>query len=246
MERIASLILFISFFSREGVMTNYMNVEDGGGRTVKVPVDYPSNAKSDKGKIPQREKPQKVVTGDIVQRKPSLGRRIRSSFVRDDEQGIPEMIIMDIMVPLAKDMLANSFTAIFDGLNLGVQRAIFGEAVTRTSSSRPGAFYTNYNKVRQAPPGLSAYRAIDQRGRERHDFNGVVFGTRGDAEEVLDGLRELISKYGTASVEEFYDLCGIPGEYTGNKWGWTDLRSAGVRLVRGGWIVDLPRTEPID
>jgi hypothetical protein len=240
-EQTSSLHLI---FSREGDMTDYMTVDDGGGRSRKVPVEYPGNSKTGRSQVPLKQKPEKVTTGEVVQRKPGLGRRIRNSFAREEEQGIPEMIIMDIMVPLAKNMVADSFSAILDGLNQGIQRAIYGDTLTRSGSgARP--FYTSYNRVRRQAPA-PAYGTIGQRGRARHDFKEVILGSRGEAVEVLDGLKEMIELYGVATVEDFYSLVGITGDFAGNKWGWTDLSYAGVRLVRGGYIVDLPRTSPID
>jgi hypothetical protein len=236
-------------FSREGDMTDYMTVDDGGGRSRKVPVEYPGNSKTGRSQVPPKTKPEKVTIGEVVLRKPGLGKRIRNSFARDEEQGIPEMIIMDIMVPLAKNMVADSFSAILDGLNQGIQRAIFGDTLTRSGSGRPGTFYTSYNRVQRQVRGVPpapAYGTIGQRGRSRHDFKEVILGSRGEAEEILDGLKEQIDLYGVATVEDFYSLAGITGDFAGNKWGWTDLSYAGVRLVRGGYIVDLPRTSPID
>ena len=29
------------------------------------------------------------------------------------------------------------------------------------------------------------------------------------------------------------------------QWGWTDIRSAGIRRVREGYLLQLPRTEPL-
>ena len=50
-------------------MTDYIEVDDGGGRHQKIPVDLPSNShKSKAGKPPPAvpRKVEKVVTGEVV------------------------------------------------------------------------------------------------------------------------------------------------------------------------------------
>lgn len=78
-----------------------------------------------------------------------------------------------------------------------------------------------------------------------HDFSDIILASRADAEEVLDRLRDLVSQYDVATVNDLYDLVGLTGEFTDDKWGWTDLRTASVRVVRGGYLLNLPRTQPI-
>ena len=69
---------------------------------------------------------------------------------------------------------------------------------------------------------------------------------RADAEEVLDSMLATIDKYGIVSVADMYDLVGITGNYTDNKYGWTDLRSARIERERdGGYTINLPRALPL-
>ena len=79
-----------------------------------------------------------------------------------------------------------------------------------------------------------------------HDFNEIILGTRVEAEEVIDRLFDLLSKYDNASVADLYELVGITANFTDEKWGWTDLRGASVAKVRNGYLLDLPRPEPLD
>ena len=53
--------------------------------------------------------------------------------------------------------------------------------------------------------------------------------------------------YGLVRVADFYDLVGVTGNYTDNKYGWTNIRSAEiVRLRDGGYVIKLPRAMQID
>lgn len=56
----------------------------------------------------------------------------------------------------------------------------------------------------------------------------------------------MISVYGMVSVADLYDLIGVTGNYTDNKYGWTDIRSASVVRVRDGYIVKMPKAMPLD
>lgn len=59
-------------------------------------------------------------------------------------------------------------------------------------------------------------------------------------------MQDLIDTYGMVSVADLYDLVGINGSYTDNKYGWTHLRSADVQRVRDGYLLKLPKALPFD
>jgi hypothetical protein len=48
------------------------------------------------------------------------------------------------------------------------------------------------------------------------------------------------------SVADLYDLVGVTGNYTDNKYGWTDIRSASVIRVRDGYMLKLPKALPLN
>jgi hypothetical protein len=48
------------------------------------------------------------------------------------------------------------------------------------------------------------------------------------------------------SVADFYDLVGVDGTYTDNKYGWTNIRNAYVNRVRDGYVIKLPRAISLD
>jgi hypothetical protein len=109
-----------------------------------------------------------------------------------------------------------------------------------------GGGYTNYSRMASRVPGASDPRPpISRQQRAQHDFSDIIIQSRAEAEDVLDGLRNLIHQYEVASVSDFYGLVGLTGEFTDDKWGWYDLRSASIRAIRGGYVLMLPRTQPI-
>ena len=78
---------------------------------------------------------------------------------------------------------------------------------------------------------------------ERRDqFSRIIY-----PEEVLDKMFELLDTYQFVSVADLYDLVGVTGNYTDNKYGWTNLRGAEpVRMRDGGYALKLPKAYPID
>ena len=58
-------------------------------------------------------------------------------------------------------------------------------------------------------------------------------------------MDELIKEYGQVAVADLYDLVGITGSYTDNKYGWTNLRNAEAIRDRDGYLLRLPKALPL-
>ena len=84
------------------------------------------------------------------------------------------------------------------------------------------------------------------RTRTGYNYDDIILETRGEAEEVLERMEELIETYGIVSVADLYDLVGITGNYTDNKYGWTNIRNAEPVRVRDGYMLKLPKALPIN
>lgn len=191
-----------------------------------------------------RDEPKKierVVTGEVVRRKTPLGRRVSQHLIGGDVQSVWGYVFGEVLIPAARDMIA-------DAVSGGVERMIFPDSTTRRGRSRGG--YTPYNRY-SSPSGRSARdeprREISRRGRASHNIDEIILPSRVEAEEVLDRLFDWLERYEQVSVAELYEMVGISGNYIDNKWGWTDLRTASVsRAGRQGYLLNLPRPEPLD
>ena len=184
-----------------------------------------------------REKVEKVVTGKVVQRKQPWYKKLARNMIADDAQTIGDFLIHDVLIPSVKNV-------IFDAVSQGSSRALFGTSGRgqsrsgRSGQSRGGAhFKTRYDQMAEEPR-----RGMSREARARHEFDEIILDSREDANSVIDDLIELVTKYGSATIADLYDLVGISGTFVDRHWGWSDLRTADVRQVRGGWILDLPRT----
>lgn len=198
---------------------------------------------SHKSKNPNEEKPkiEKVVAGTVVQRKRPLGKRIAETFGATDMKSVGGFVVLDVILPAAKDMVA-------DAISQGIERMLFGEA--RSISRRPNKQYSNngyvnYSRYNPSTPPFKP-NVPSRRARGSHDFNEIILETRVEADEVIERLFDLVDRYQSASVADLYELVGIQGQYTDDKWGWVDIRGAGVTRIRNGYLLDLPRPEPLD
>jgi hypothetical protein len=213
--------------------------------------DYPSNSRFEKEvKVEEiKENPKKVeklVEGKVIRRKKPLGKKFAEVFIGGDSRSVGSYILYDILIPATKDTLA-------DMMSQGVERMLFGEV--RSTSRRPYQRrnqngYVSYNQVsRRQPPWEQQRhepRVPSRKARATHDFDEIVLDSRTEAEEVIDRLFDLVSQYESATVKDFYELVGVPTNYTDDKWGWSDIRGAGVTRVRNGYLIDLPKPEPLD
>lgn len=205
---------------------------------------FPSNQEPRKSEEsePGKQKLQPVTTS-AVQRKPSLGRRIKSALIADDARSIGAYLLEDVIIPTTKTLISDLVTN-------SIERALYGESRGRPlSGSRISTRgYTPYNRVyssssRVTPPddGPGDRRELSREARRSHDFGEIVFTSRAEAYEVLDRLNDQIKNFDVATVGDLFDLAGITATHVDENWGWRTLATAQVRRVRDGYIIDVER-----
>lgn len=180
------------------------------------------------------KKVEKVVKGPVKTKKKSEMSKFKDLVISEDASNVKTYILMDVLVPAFKK-------AVSDIIVNGIDMILYGE--------------TAHSKKRTNASGVSYRDYYDRRDDRRYDrprarsvgysFDDIVLDTRGEAEEVLDSLCDLIDAYQIASVADLYDLVGLTPEYTDNKYGWTNLRNADVIRTRDGYMLKLPKAAPI-
>jgi len=208
--------------------------------------EFPANTmkarlEPDPGEAKQEKKVDPVVTGEVQRRKKPLSKRFHETFFGGDAKGSLNFVVFSVLVPAAKEMLVEAGAK-------GIERLVYGETTRRSAMRGPNpsnpAGYFNYNRMNPSdrPPPAQ----ISRRARARHDFDEIVLQSRGEAEEVIDRMFDLLSRYDSASVADLYELTGLASSHTDHKWGWTDLRGSGVSRTRnGGYLLDLPEPVPL-
>ena len=200
--------------------------------------EYKSNShKSREGQteaLTERKKVEKVVHGK-VRTKPKSGiSKVTDMFISEDAANVKSYIVMDVLVPAVKK-------AISDIVRDGIYMIQYGEARGRRSSE--SSSYVSYRDYSRRDDDRD--RFIDSRTITVYSQDDIVLETRGEAEEFLSRLDELIDTYGVVSVADLYDLIGKSCEYTDNKYGWTNIRNAEPIRVRNGYMLKLPKALPI-
>lgn len=187
--------------------------------------------------VKEREKrvDKPVVTGKVVTKKPSKLSKVAGEFISEDAKNVKSYVWGEVLIPAVKKLISDIVT---DGIGI----LLYGES--RGSSKRSNAdriSYRNYydrdtRGPRDSRPATSTI----------YSYDDIVLSNRGEAEDVLDRMYELLDVYQTVRVADLYDLVGVTGSYTDNKYGWASLRGAEVIRVRDGYTIKLPRPIPLD
>lgn len=200
--------------------------------------EYKSNShRSKEGKteaLTDRKKVEKVVHGRVRTKSRSGVSKITDIFISEDAANVKSYIVMDVLVPAVKK-------AISDIVRDGIDMILYGESKGRKSSSASG--YVSYRDYSRSD---DRDRFRDSRSRSSYAHDDIILDSRGEAEEVLTRMDELIDTYGNVSVADLYDLVGKSSEYTDNKYGWTNIRNAEPIRVRDGYMLKLPKALPIN
>ena len=199
--------------------------------------EYKSNShkfkESQSQSLIEKKKVEKVVRGK-VRTKPKSGiSKISEVFISEDAANVKSYIVMDVLVPAVKK-------AISDIVRDGIDMILYGESRGRKSSTN-----SSYVSYRDYSRSDDRDRFRESRTRTGYNHDDIVLETRGEAEEVLSRMDELIDTYGVVSVADLYDLIGKSCEYTDNKYGWTNIRNAEPIRVRDGYMLKLPKALPI-
>lgn len=209
----------------------------------KLVPDFPSNSYNLKQKAPEtpKKKVEKVIAGDILQRKKSLGARFADTFFGGSLKIAWNYILLSVLVPTLQNLF-------IDTVKGGVESLVYGEKGVSNRNrnqdpNRPVVQYGGYfvnpkpNATPQQPQRSGAFI-----------YDNLVFTGGGDlgqakrdAENVRAGLLDILTQYPTASLADLNNLLGKTGEFTDVNWGWENLSSSSVTRVREGFLLNLPR-----
>ncbi len=194
--------------------------------------------------------PKQVTEGKVIRRKKPLTKRLKELFISGDSKSVWGFVAGSVLIPAAKDMIADASTQ-------AVERMVFGESTrgprNRWGGGGPG--HVRYDGFASSSPSSGVWgrgrpeprREISARSRATHDFGEIILESRGEAEQVVDQMYEVLSQYTSVSVSDLYAMVGITPAYTDQKYGWTDLQGTRVDHVRGGgYLINLQRPEQLD
>ena len=182
----------------------------------------------------------KPVTTNVVVKKESEAKRLGKKFFSEDAKTVGSHVVESVVIPSLQKLLSDAVKGAIDWLiygskgsknSSGVGTISYGSYYDRSGYINPTPIYTN--PMLNNKPTLYA-------------VNDIIIADRGEAEEVLLRMKESINSYGMVSVGDFYDLVGQRANFTDQKWGWFDLRTADIIRVDGGFCIRFPKVQPIE
>ena len=199
--------------------------------------DYkPNSHKAKAERSTEERKPiEKVVRGTVKTKPKSSLSKFTGGFISDEASNLKRYAVEEVLIPSLKK-------AISDIVKDGIDMIMYGETRGRRSSSSSSSYvsYRDYSRRDDDRRDRTASRT-----RSGYTPDDIVLESRGEAEDVLTRMDELIETYGCVSVADLYDLIGKTCQYTDNKYGWINIRNAEPVRVKDGWLLKLPKATPI-
>lgn len=186
---------------------------------------------------PEDRKIEKVVTGVVKTKKKSKISQAMDNFISEDAKNVKSYVLGEVLIPAIKKAISDIVT---DGIDI----ILYGE--TRGKNRRSTADRVSYRSYYDDRGGRNRMNERQAIMAGSYSYDDIILSTRGEAEDVLSRMDELIETYGLVRVADLYDLVGITGNYTDNKYGWMNIRNAEIIRVRDGYMIKMPRAVPID
>lgn len=202
-----------------------------------------SNTKNEKEKIIT-----KIANGKVVNAKPGLLRKLQTAIVSTDNKDVGSYIVEDIIAPSIKkaisDIVTNGTDMFSDTIRSGADAFLWGDP-DASRKRRTRSSHISYDNYSSRDRGHSFER---RESSSVYDYGDIILDSRGEAEEVLYKMDELIETYGIVSVLDLFDMVGASTRPTDEKYGWTNLRGASAERAKhgSGYILRLPKARPLD
>ena len=195
------------------------------------------------GQVQPQETPKaaKVVSGKVVLKTPS-----RAEKLKEDGKNALKSVIVNTIAPSVKDLILN---AVWNGLSM----VFFPDGSRKPSGYSPasrvsyygGSTYHGYGSYYDAQPKIVNV--------SEPAFRNPIMASMGDANAVIDAMRDTIRTYGFATWGTLYELCGMDSQnWQGTtKYGWTSVESTTIATVHTAdgqiaYELRMPKASPID
>ena len=197
--------------------------------------EYESNSHKYKEQkaLAEREKVQKAVKGKVKIKKKKGLNKLAGDIISADAKNVKSYVLMDVLIPSLKK-------AISDIVTNGIDMILYGESKPKKGTKSNYVSYDRFANDRRYTERQSSATRI------RYSVDDIIFESKRDAEEVIIGMDQIIDQYGVVRVADLYDLVGMTGNYTDNRYGWDDIRTADITRTRDGdYVLRMPRARPI-
>lgn len=209
-------------------------------------MDYQGNSKKQRESAEKKKTEEKIVekviSGNVTEKKKPLAERFKDTFLGGDAQSVARYIGAEVLLPALRNLIVDATTK-------GIERMIYGERpMNRQPDYRPRITYNTpvNRRYSYSPDPRTRANLPDQPSYPTpRNQNSLILSSRDDADQVLEQMQNIIDKYDVASVADLRQLVGLDVQFTDNKWGWLSLRGATVSQIREGFLLELPPEEPL-
>lgn len=201
--------------------------------------DFPSNSHKAREENDAQEKRQplkKVVKGSVKTKHRSEASKLANRFLAVNAADAKQNFIDDTLFPYIRRILLDGVSMLLTG------SPISGNQNRTSNGSAQYVSYNNYsNKNKQQKNQSTNYSSAYS-----FSYDDIVFDSRGEAEFVLQQLRDNILESEVVSVGDLYDLAGLKHSYTYYDYGWDSLDKANVVRIYDGHLLRMPAPSPIN
>jgi hypothetical protein len=206
-------------------------------------------------KIPEKHVSKVKIEGKVQKKKKS---RFAELFFKKDLADVWKYLKEDFIFPSVGNLIADSIENATDMIFRGEVRS------NKSSRSKGRSSRISYNRYYDDDYERRDYlggrgkrereKEVEEQRKIRYDYEDITFTDKGDAVEILSILIDALNEYKVVSINDYYDILpeeiledlDIHPDFTMDKYGWTDLRSADVIPWRGEWKIKLPRALPLN
>jgi len=183
--------------------------------------------------LPSNSLTKKTETKKVVQ-----ARRVdqKKNAFMDTLRTIGSYILYEVLVPAGRDTIS-------DMVDNAKDMMLYGEPKggrRRRDRDRERSSFVSYTSYSDRDRDRDRDRGRERVRKSRFHFDEIIFDSRKDGDDVLEAMYAALDEYGEVTVSEFLELVNLTDDYTDQNYGWVNLRSAEVRRVRDGYILDLP------
>lgn len=216
--------------------------------------DYQGNSHKAKegGKPTEEKKIERITSSEVHIQKKGPWRSFKSLIIEADMSSVGRFVWLDILVPMVKNMLVATAEQGANRLVFGDRRPMYrppSSAMGIGSSSHPRGVtnyvpYSSMSMGRRTDPRAAAQLPTSR--STAADARGYLITARSEAEEVLETMAHVIDRYDVVTVADLHEMLGHPVTSIDHRWGWNDLRSAQIKSVSEGWILEVPQPQEIN
>lgn len=218
----------------------------------KVEMPTPTKVEEKKIVLPERNrdapKKEEIHIEGAVERKKTLGRKFKDTFLAEDISDIKDHLYEDIIKPSAQNLAFDIAESITDSIRDGFEMAIFGRSSSRSRKKRrkgsdSNTIFVDYGDYYSSEN--SRERERREQSRNSNNVKEYLFPTKDSAQSALELMSDYIQEHRVLSVGKYYEFLRKPTKAPDYNYGWSDISSAKIEKVDDGFMINLPKTKDI-